>query len=61
MSSDDELYQAFLLGDVAALDTLVLRHRERLIAYLRSLLRWRKSRGSQKAISAPISTRRHGI
>ena len=39
MRSDDELYQAFLLGDTAALDTLVLRHRERLIAYLSSMLR----------------------
>ena len=39
MESDDKLYQAFLLGDTDALDTLVLRYRERLIAYLRSLLR----------------------
>ena len=39
MSSDDELYQAFLLGDPDALDTLVLRYRTRLIAYLNSMLR----------------------
>ena len=39
VDSDDELYQAFLLGDTDALDTLVLRYRERLITYLRTLIR----------------------
>lgn len=39
VNSDDELYEAFLLGDTAALDTLVLRYRERLIAYLNSMIR----------------------
>ena len=39
MCSDDELYQAFLLGDTDALDTLALRYRERLIAYLRPIIR----------------------
>lgn len=38
MGNDDELYQAFLLGDIAALDTLVLRYRERLTAYLNTML-----------------------
>ncbi len=38
MGSDDELYQAFLLGDIEALDTLALRHREHLIAYLHTML-----------------------
>ena len=39
MVSDDELYQAFLMGDTASLDTLVLRYRTRLIAYLCSMSR----------------------
>lgn len=38
LHSDDELYQTFLDGDTAGLDTLVLRHRVRLIAYLSSML-----------------------
>ena len=39
MNSDDELYRAFLSGDTAALDTLALRYRERLIAYLSPMIR----------------------
>ena len=39
MNSDDELYRAFLSGDTEALDTLALRYRERLIAYLSPMIR----------------------
>ncbi len=36
--SDDELYRAYLAGDVSALDTLALRYRERLTAYLAAIV-----------------------
>ena len=38
MPSDDELYRAYLAGDVSAFDALALRHRARLTAYLRALV-----------------------
>lgn len=38
MPTDDELYRAYLAGDVSAFDALALRHRARLTAYLRALV-----------------------
>lgn len=36
--TDDELYSAYIAGDVSALDTLALRYRERLTAYLGAIV-----------------------
>ena len=38
MQTDDELYQAFLQGDISAMDTLALRHRVHLMTYLNTIL-----------------------
>lgn len=36
--TDDELYRAYLSGDVSAIDTLALKYRERLTAYLAAIV-----------------------